>query len=183
MRLRDRYGRTRIGQSLLMARRLVEAGVTFVAYEDFETTEWDLHGTAGGDRFGLKKGTEIKGPHLDRALSALVEDLEDRGLLDSTLIVAWGEFGRTPRVNPGGGRDHYPAVYSALLAGGGLRHGQVVGASTAKAEFPRERPLSPGDVLATVYHVLGIDPRTAPADATGRPIPLLSAGEAIRELV
>jgi hypothetical protein len=182
-RLRDRYGRTRIGQCCLMARRLVEAGVTFVVYEDFETAEWDLHGPAGNDPFGVKRGTTLKGGQLDRALSALVEDLEDRGLLDRTLVVAVGEFGRTPKINGGGGRDHYPFVFSALLAGGGLRHGQVIGASTAKAEYPRERPLTPGDLLATVYHVLGIDPKTAPPDATGRPIPLLSEGEALRELI
>ena len=107
-RLRDRYGRTRIGQCCLMARRLVEAGVTFVAYEDYETCEWDLHGPAGNDPFGVNKGTRIKGAHLDRALSALVEDLEDRGLLDRTLVLAVGEFGRTPKVNGGGGRRPLP---------------------------------------------------------------------------
>jgi hypothetical protein len=183
VRLRDRYGRTRIGQCCLMARRLVEAGVTFVAYEDFETCEWDLHGPSGNDPYGVRKGTPLKGGHLDRALSALVEDLEDRGLLDRTLVVAVGEFGRTPKINTGGGRDHYPYVFSALLAGGGLSHGRVVGASTAKAEYPRERPLSPGDLLATIYHVLGIDPRTSPPDASGRPTPLLGEGTAIRELI
>jgi hypothetical protein len=181
VRLRDRYGRTRIGQCCLVARRLVEAGVTFVAYEDFETCEWDLHGPSGNDAYGVRKGTPLKGGHLDRALSALVEDLGDRGLLDRTLVVAVGEFGRTPKVNGGGGRDHY--VFSALLAGGGLNHGRVIGASTAKAEYPRERPLSPGDLLATIYHVLGINPETSPPDASGRPIPLLGDGTAIRELI
>lgn len=181
-RLRDQYGRTRLGQSCLMARRLVEAGVTFVAIEDYEFTEWDLHGPSGGG-MTARDGTALKGPHLDRALSTLVTDLDDRGLLDSTLVVVMGEFGRTPRINPTGGRDHYPYVFSVLLAGGGLRHGQVIGSSTSKAEHPRSRPLGPGDVLATVYHVLGIDPRLAPVDASGRPIPLLSEGAAIRELV
>ena len=180
-RLRDRYGRTRVGQSCLLARRLVEAGVTFVMVEDYEHTEWDLHGTNGGP--GVKAGTEIKGPHLDRAVSALVEDLEARGLLGRTLVVAVGEFGRTPRVNPNGGRDHWGRVFSALLAGGGLRHGQVIGASTAKAETPKERPLNPGDLLATVYHALGIDPQATANDPTGRPIPLVSDGEPICELV
>jgi len=180
-RLRDRYGRTRVGQSCLMARRLVEAGVTFVVVEDFEHTEWDLHGPSGGN-LTAEAGTRIKGPHLDRALSALLDDLAARGRLDSTLVVAMGEFGRTPRINGTGGRDHYPFVYSVLLAGGGLRHGQVIGASDARAEHPRERPLGPGDVLATVYHVLGIDPRTAPADGSGRPIPLVEKGDVIREL-
>jgi hypothetical protein len=183
MRLRDRYGRTRIGQCCLMARRLVEAGVTFVAYEDYETCEWDLHGPSGNDPYGVSKGTPLKGGHLDRALSTLVEDLGARGLLDRTLVVAVGEFGRTPKVNGGGGRDHYPSVFSALLAGGGLSHGRVVGASTAKADAPRERPLSPGDLLATIYRVLDIDPKASPSDATGRPIPLLSEGTAIRELI
>ncbi len=182
-RLRDHYGRTRIGQCCLMARRLVEAGVTFVAYEDYETCEWDLHGPAGNDPFGVKKGTALKGGHLDKALSALTDDLNDRGLLERTLVVVTGEFGRTPKINAGGGRDHYPFVFSALLAGGGLNHGRVVGASTANADRPRERATTPGDLLATVYHVLGIDPATAPPDATGRPIPLLSEGAAIRELL
>lgn len=182
-RLRDRYGRTRIGQCCLMARRLVEAGVTFVAYEDYETCEWDLHGPAGNDPFGVRKGTPLKGGHLDRALSALIDDLGARGMLDRTLVVVTGEFGRTPKVNPGGGRDHYPFVFSALLAGGGLNHGRTVGASTANGDRPRERPTTPGDLLATIYCVLGIDPATAPADTTGRPIPLLSEGAAIRELL
>ena len=182
VRLRDRYGRTRIGQCCLMARRLVEAGVTFVAYEDYETCEWDLHGPSGNDPHGVSKGTPLKGGHLDHALAALVEDLEDRGALDRTLVVVVGEFGRTPKINSSGGRDHYPFVFSALLAGGGLNHGRVVGASTAKADYPRERPLSPGDLLATIYRVLDIDPKVSPSDATGRPIPLLSEGTAIREL-
>jgi uncharacterized protein (DUF1501 family) len=163
-----------------MARRLVEAGVTFVAYEDYETCEWDLHGPSGNDPYGVSKGTPLKGGHLDRAL---VEDLGARGLLDRTLVVAVGEFGRTPKINGGGGRDHYPFAFAALLAGGGLNHGRVVGATTAKADSPRERPLSPGDLLATIYRVLDIDPKASPADATGRPIPLLSEGTAIRELI
>lgn len=182
VRLRDRYGRTRLGQSCLLARRLVEAGVTFVVVEDFEHAEWDLHGLGGGIQT-VETGTRLKGTHLDRALSALLDDLGDSGLLDTTLVVAVGEFGRTPQVNPAGGRDHHPMVYPALLAGGGLRHGRVIGASTAKAEVPRERPLVPGDILATIYHVLGIDPRLAPADGSGRPIPLLPQSEAIRELI
>jgi uncharacterized protein (DUF1501 family) len=182
VRLRDRYGRTRLGQSCLLARRLVEAGVTLVMIEDYEFMEWDLHATTGTDQT-VAKGTRVKGPHLDRALSALVDDLDDRGMLDRTLVLAMGEFGRTPKVNPNGGRDHWGNVFSVLLAGGGLRHGQVVGSSTARGENPKDRPLGPQNILATAYHVLGIDPTTAPLDTTGRPIPLLAEPEPIKELV
>jgi uncharacterized protein (DUF1501 family) len=180
--LRDRYGRTRVGQGCLLARRLVEAGVTFVTVEDFEFTEWDLHGGAGGG-MGVEPGTKVKGPHLDAALGTLVTDLADRGLLGRVLVQVFGEFGRTPKINPSGGRDHWGNVFSVLLAGGGLRHGRVVGASTAKGEYPRDRPLRPEDVLATTYHVLGIDRGQTAADPSGRPVAFLPGGEAIKELL
>jgi hypothetical protein len=181
-RLRDRYGRNRLGQCCLLARRLVEAGVTFVTIEDYEFTEWDLHGGPGGG-MPVKEGTDIKAPNLDRALSTLILDLEERGLLDRVLILVTGEFGRTPLVNPHGGRDHWGNVFSVLMAGGGLRHGQVIGSSTQRGERPRDRPLRPEDVLATMYHVLGIDPNLTVNDRTGRPIPLLPGGAAIREML
>ena len=180
-RLRDAYGRTRLGQGCLLARRLVEAGVTYVLIEDYEFMEWDLHGAPSATT--VEAGTKVKGPHLDRALSALVNDLDDRGMLQQVLVLVHGEFGRTPQVNPAGGRDHWGNVFSVLLAGGGLRHGQVVGSSTAKGEHPKDRPLRPDDMLATAYHVLGIDPRQTPPDQTGRPRELLEHPEPIRELV
>ncbi len=180
-RLRDAYGRTRLGQSCLMARRLVEAGVTYVLIEDYEFMEWDLHGAPSATT--VEAGTKLKGPHLDCALSSLVSDLHDRGMIDQVLIVVMGEFGRTPRVNPAGGRDHWGNVFSVLLAGVGLRHGQVIGSSTARGENPRERPLRPDHILATTYHVLGIDPRQTVLDQTGRPRELLADPEPIRELL
>ncbi|MBI2808571.1 MAG: DUF1501 domain-containing protein [Planctomycetes bacterium] len=180
-RLRDAYGRTRLGQSCLMARRLVEAGVTYVMIEDYEFMEWDLHGAPSATT--VEAGTRLKGPHLDWALASLIADLELRGLLDQVLVVVAGEFGRTPLINPAGGRDHWGNVFSVLLAGGGLRHGQVIGSSTARGEQPRDRPLRPDDVLATTYHVLGIDARQTVPDQTGRPREILSQPEPIRELV
>jgi uncharacterized protein (DUF1501 family) len=180
-RRRDRYGRTRLGQSCLLARRLVEAGVTFVNINDFEFMEWDLHGLGAGQT--VDAGTRIKGPHLDQALASLVSDLDERGLLDRVLVQVFGEFGGTPMINPAGGRDHWGNVFCVLLAGGGLRHGQVIGSSDAQGGVPHDRPLRPEDVLATTYHVLGIDPQLAPLDYAGRPIPLLPAAAPIRELI
>jgi uncharacterized protein (DUF1501 family) len=121
-------------------------------------------------------------PRFDRAYSALIEDLGQRGLLDSTLVLAWGEFGRTPRVNPQAGRDHYPSVFSAALAGGPVQGGRVVGASDAHGAFPRSNPKTPQDVLATVYRFLGVDTKQQYPNATGRPIPVLPSGEPIEEL-
>jgi hypothetical protein len=178
-RLRDRYGRTRLGQACLLARRLVEAGVTFVNVKDYELFEWDLHGTVGGP--GIE-GTRTKGPHLDMALSTLIEDLKVRGLLSRVLVQVFGEFGRTPNINTTAGRDHWGNVFTALYAGGGLRHGQVIGSSDARGAVPRDRPLGPADLLATTYRFLGISPDLAPIDFAGRPIPLLPGGEPIREL-
>jgi hypothetical protein len=178
-RLRDRYGRTRLGQGCLLARRLVEAGVTFVNVKDYEFFEWDFHGTVGGP--GIV-GTETKGPHLDMALSSLVRDLKERGLADRVLVQVFGEFGRTPNINTTAGRDHWGNVFNALYAGGGLQHGQVIGSSDAKGAVPQDRPLRPGDLLATMYKFLGIPLDLAPPDFAGRPIPLLPEGEAVREM-
>ena len=178
-RLRDRYGRTRLGQGCLLARRLVEAGVTFVNVKDYEFFEWDLHGTLGGP--GIE-GTRTKGPHLDMALSSLILDLKARGLLDHVLVQVFGEFGRTPNINTTAGRDHWGNVFTALYAGGGLRHGQVIGSSDARGAVPLDRPLGPGDLLATMYRFLGISTETSSKDFAGRPIRVLPAGEPIREM-
>jgi uncharacterized protein (DUF1501 family) len=146
---------------------------------------WDDHANAqpGWD---LEKGMRWRAPFLDQALSALIEDVYDRGLDERVMILALGEFGRTPRLsrnNGCGGRDHWPDAMTALVSGGGLRTGRVVGATSAKGEYPKERPLTPQDLLATVYHHLGIDPRQEFKDRSGRPVPILGAGEPIAELI
>ncbi|HEX5273051.1 MAG TPA: DUF1501 domain-containing protein, partial [Gemmataceae bacterium] len=154
-KVRERYGRHTFGQSALLARRLVEAGVTFVTVN---CVPWDHHGTAGRPRTDV--GGKLLIPPFDRALAALVEDLAQRGLYERTLVVAMGEFGRTPRLSHnanGTGRDHWPDAMTVLLSGGGLRTGQVVGATNARAEYPTQRPYSPKDILATIYRHLGID--------------------------
>ena len=170
---RDRYGRSRIGRSCLLARRLVEAGVTFVTISE---GDWDHHA-----RVAESCGRQV--PPMDAALATLVEDLSDRGLSDSVLVVAWGEFGRTPRLNGAGGRDHWPNNMSAMLAGGGLRMGQVVGGSDPKGERAIDRPWRPEDVIRTIYHVLGINPRIEFPDEFGRPFPILDRGRPIVDLI
>jgi hypothetical protein len=178
-RLADRYGQGPWGRYTLMARRLVEAGVTFVTVD---MPHWDDHSN-------IKAGHGYKLPHVDRAVSALVEDLKGRGLLDRVLVVVMGEFGRTPRLNKGQpgipipGRDHWGNAISVLMAGGGLKLGQVVGSTNARAEHPVDRPLKPADVLATVYHVLGIDTKLTFKDHSGRPHAILDEGEPIKEVV
>jgi hypothetical protein len=184
-RLRDRYGRNRWGQSALLARRLVEHGVTFVTVNtDPHSFTWDMHGslTKPGADSNARVMPEV-GPILDKMVCALVEDLLIRGLDRRVLVVVWGEFGRTPRVNTTGGRDHWGAAMSVVLAGGGLRMGQVIGSTTAKGEVPRDRPLWPQDVAATMYYHLGIDPAHTFLNPAGRPVPVLADGEVIRELV
>lgn len=171
---RDRYGRNTVGQSTLLARRLIEAGVRFVT---IDTGGWDSH---ANNFESLKKD---KLPAFDQYYSALIEDLDRRGRLDTTLILLWGEFGRTPRINPGAGRDHWPNVFTTVMAGGGLRVGQVLGASDARAEFPKERPISPQDVLATMYKQLGIDRDITYVNDANRPVPILNYGQPIKELV
>lgn len=176
---RDRYGRGAWGHYALMARRLVEAGVSFVTVD---MPHWDDHSQ-------IEKGHGAKLPVMDKAVGALVQDLADRGLLKDVLVMVMGEFGRTPRLNQGQpgisvpGRDHWGDAFSVMLAGGGLRTGQVVGATNDKAEHPIERPLTPADILATVYHVLGIDPRQTFLDNSGRPIPILDSGAPIQEII
>jgi uncharacterized protein (DUF1501 family) len=191
-RLRDRYGRHLWGQSCLLARRLTEAGTAVVVVDALAPEagkrlyfSWDDHANAqpGWD---MAEGMRWRAPFMDQALSALVEDIYDRGLDERVMVVACGEFGRTPRVATANnciGRDHYPDAMSALLSGGGLRTGQVVGSTTARGEYPKERPLSPRDLLTTVYRHLGVDHKHEFKDRGGRPIPILNDGEPIRELV
>jgi hypothetical protein len=184
-RLRDRYGRNRWGQSALLARRLVESGVTFVTVNtDPHSFTWDMHGslTKPGVDSNARVMPEV-GPLLDQMVAALVEDLHDRGLNKKVLVVVWGEFGRTPRVNATGGRDHWGSAMSVLLAGGGFRMGQVIGSTTAKGEVPQDRPLWPADVAATMYYHLGIEPSHSFVNTAGRPVPILNEGEVLRELV
>jgi hypothetical protein len=177
--LRDRYGRHTFGQSALLARRLVEAGVAFVTVN---CVPWDHHGTAG--RYRTEEGAKLLIPPLDRAIAALVEDLTQRGLYEKTLIVAMGEFGRTPRMNADGGRDHWGNTFSVLMGCGSMKMGQTVGKSTPRGEYVADRPISPQDVAATVFHHLGIDSRKVTfRDTQGRPVPLIETGEPIRELL
>ena len=173
--LRDRYGRNDLGQCCLLARRLVEAGVTFVTIQ--AGGGWDSH----SDNFKQLKTNLL--PKFDQSVAALVSDLADRGLQEDVLVMAYGEFGRTPRINPQAGRDHWPGAMSILYAGGGLRMGQAVGTTNATAEHPTSKPYTPGCVLSTIYHVLGIDHHHAFFDQAQRPMPILSEGEPITELV
>jgi uncharacterized protein (DUF1501 family) len=169
----DRCGAPAWSQRILLARRLVEAGVRLVTVD---LRWWDTH-VLGFD--SLRRGFL---PRFDQAYSALIEDLDQRGLLETTLVLAWGEFGRTPRVNAQAGRDHYPNVFSAALAGGPVRGGRVVGSSDSRGAFPRESPKTPQDVLATVYEHLGVDTRVQYTDGSGRPHAVLPSGRPIDEL-
>jgi hypothetical protein len=177
--VRDRYGRNEYGESFLLARRLVESGVRLVSVvwmyifpNGRVSNVWDNH--AGYGIHGARTGYDLLRspvciPPLDQALSALLEDLGQRGLLDETLVAAVGEFGRTPRINSTGGRDHWGACQSALLAGGGIRGGQVYGASDRVAAYVRDRPVSPADFLATIYYAFGLSPDQEIRDREGRP--------------
>jgi hypothetical protein len=177
-KVRDRYGRHTFGQSALLARRLVEAGVTFVTVN---CVPWDHHGTAG--RYRTDEGSKLLIPPFDRALAALVRDLIDRGLYDRTLVVAMGEFGRTPKMNTEGGRDHWGNVFSVLMGCGSMKMGQVIGRSSAKGEHVADRPVTPQDVTATVFHHFGIDARKVHfPDGLARPTALVETGEPVREL-
>ena len=191
--VRDRYGRNPLGQNLLLARRLIEAGVRLVNVvawcglapgDKFNSLEtWDMHGNGGIDIFGNGwNGLGWALPVCDTAVSALLDDLQQRGLLDQTLVVLVGEFGRTPRISRGAsaiGRDHWPNCYSAMLAGAGVRGGTVYGSSDAQAAYVKDRPVSPEDFGATLFHTLGIPPETGISPdgfsvraSTGRPIDL-----------
>lgn len=185
-RLRDQYGRTNFGQSLLLARRLVEAGVSLVTvralyWDRFpkppggKPVSWDAHA-------GLEKRMKLTAPGYDRGVAALVRDLHSRGLDRNVLVVAMGEFGRTPRMNRNAGRDHWGALMSVLLAGGGLQGGQVIGASNRNGEMPVDAPYRPENVLATVYQHLGIDPSVTFPDFNGRPRHVLERREPVAAL-
>jgi hypothetical protein len=177
--VRDRYGRHTFGQSALMARRLVEAGTPFVTVN---CVPWDHHGTA--PQLKTEEGAKKLIPPLDRAIAALIEDLIERGLYESTLVVAMGEFGRTPRMNKDAGRDHWGNTFSVLMGCGSMRMGQVIGRSSQRGEHVVDRPISPQDVAATVYHHLGIDSRAVTFDdRAGRPTYLIENGDPIRELL
>jgi uncharacterized protein (DUF1501 family) len=173
----DAYGRNMRGQNYLLARRLVEAGVPFVNVYDFQQQgqNWDTHAR------NFAQHREILLPPMDRGLSALIEDLEARGLLESTLVIGLGEFGRTPRINATAGRDHWPDCYSLILAGGGVRGGAVLGASDRFAAYPAHDPVSPADLAATVFWRFGLDPRSEIHDPQGRPY-ILSEGRPLVEL-
>jgi hypothetical protein len=189
---RDRYGRHLWGQSCLLARRLAEAGTSVITIDALSPVptnpiyfSWDDHSNPATG-WNLEGAMRWRAPFMDQGLSALIDDIYARSLDRKVMVVAVGEFGRTPRLaSPQGvlGRDHWPAAQSALISGGGLRMGQVVGATTSKAEYPVERPLSPQDLLATIYRHLGINPKATLNDFSGRPVEVLSFGEPIRELV
>ena len=178
-RLLDRYGRNLWGSSLVIARRLVEAGSTFVSvnWEEADSgNHWDMH----ANNFGMCR---VLLPVLDQIVSALVLDLEERGLLETTLVVVMGEMGRTPRVNGAAGRDHWPQCGFALLAGGGTKRGFVLGKTDEQAAYPVDRPVSAGDLVATIYQLLGVDPSLTVPDLTGRPISISHGGEPAWEVI
>jgi hypothetical protein len=191
-RLRDRYGRHPWGQSCLLARRLAEAGVAVITVDASTPIpgnplyfSWDDHANAqpGWD---MAKGMRWRAPYLDQALATLIDDLYGRGLDRQVLLVAMGEFGRSPRLSTANGcvgRDHWPDAMCALVSGGGLRMGQVVGSTNSRGEYPKEHPLTPKDLLATIYRHLGIDHRHQFRDLSGRPVAILPEGEPIAELI
>jgi hypothetical protein len=184
--VRKRYGLNRFGQGCLLARRLVERGVRFVTINMFETVfndiTWDIHGSAPFSPISCY--SELVGPMFDNAYSSLLEDLSHIGLLDNTLVLATGEFGRTPRVNPAGGRDHWPQCWTVVMAGGGVKGGQIVGSSDSIAGAPKDRPVMPGHVAATVYKCLGIPIDMELKTPQGRVVRLVDHGlEPIDELL
>lgn len=184
-KVRDRYGMNRFGQCCLLARRLIEAGSRFITVNAFLTVfdeiTWDIHGSKPFTSIeGMKN---IVAPMYDRAYSALIEDLSDRGMLDNTLVCNLSEFGRTPKVNPAGGRDHWPQCYTCYFAGGGVKGGRVVGRSDPIGGVPAERPADPAQVVATIYHSLGFDTEAHLPGPAGRPFPLVDFGKKpIKEL-
>ena len=176
--VRERYGMNRFGQCCLLARRLIEAGVRFVTINTFLTVfdeiTWDIHGSKPFTSIAGMR--DIVAPMYDRAYSALIEDLAGRGLLDDTMVCNIAEFGRTPRVNPAGGRDHWPQCYTVYFAGGGVQGGRVVGASDPIGGVPADRPVEPGDVVATIFHSLGLPIESHLPGPAGRPFPLVDFG-------
>lgn len=175
--LRERYGNCRVGQETILARRLAGAGVPFTLVNFSLNQDWDTH----NNNFQTLKTTRL--PELDRAVSTLLDDLEERGQLESTIVAVITEFGRTPKINPGAGRDHWSDVFSVMLAGGGLKSGICLGSSNPRGEIPQDRPIHINDVLATIYHQLGVPTNLVHNDELGRPVPVLDRGEPIRELL
>lgn len=183
--VRERYGRHRFGQCCLLARRLIEAGVRFVTINTFLTVfneiTWDIHGSKPFTTIDDMR--RIVAPMYDQAYSALIEDLSQRGLLGETLVCNLAEFGRTPKINAAGGRDHWPHCFTVGFAGGGVQGGRVIGASDALGGAPTDRPAPPGDVLATIFHSLGFDLTTQLPGPAGKPIPLVDSDwQPIQEL-
>jgi uncharacterized protein (DUF1501 family) len=180
-----RYGSSTFGRSCRLALSLVEGGVRLVTVNMFDSVfdnlTWDCHADGGSLATTLDDYRDTLCPMFDAAYTALLDDLKERGLMDTTLVVAMGEFGRTPHLNPRGGRDHWPGCWSVLFAGAGVRGGQVVGSSDATGGEPKDRPVSPAEVAATVYHALGLDPATCLPGPDGRPLPLADAAP-VREL-
>ncbi len=176
--VRRRYGLNKFGQSCLLARRLVEGGVRFVTVNMFETVfneiTWDIHGSAPFSPISCY--SDLVGPMFDNGFSSLLEDLQERGLLENTMVVATGEFGRTTRINPAGGRDHWPGCWSMIMAGGGIQGGRVVGESDEIGAYPKSRPVTPGEVVATIYHQFGVDLETELKGPSGRVIPVVDYG-------
>jgi hypothetical protein len=177
--LRERYGMNRFGQCCLLARRLIEAGVRFVTINTFLTVfdeiTWDIHGSKPFTSIdGMKR---IVAPMYDQAYCALVEDLQQRGLLPTTLVACFAEFGRTPKVNPAGGRDHWPQCWTTYFAGGGVVGGRVVGESDPIGAVPADRPVEPAELIATIFHSLGLDLETTLPGPAGRPFTLVDAGK------
>jgi Protein of unknown function (DUF1501) len=178
---RARYGRHLSGSSMLVARRLVEAGVPFVSvhaeiFGDYGHS-YDMH----ENNFGMLKNSNL--PILDQAWPALIQDLDDRGLLETTIVVVMGEMGRSPRINAKAGREHWPQCGFCLFAGGGIRPGTVFGATDKQAAYPAGNPVSPGDLVATIYHLLGVDPHMTVPDRLGRPMSIAHGGEPIWDIV
>jgi hypothetical protein len=178
-KVRERYGMTRFGQSCLLARRLIEAGVRFVTVNTFLTVfdeiTWDIHGSKPFT--SIEGMRDIVAPAYDRGYSALLEDLTARGMLDKTLVCNLAEFGRTPRINPAGGRDHWPQVWTQKFAGGGVQGGRVIGRSDPIGGVPAERPVEPAEVVATIFHSLGLDIESHLPGPQGRPFPLVDFGK------
>ncbi len=175
---RDRYGRHKFGQTLILARRLVEAEVPLITvnWSKLNADQWDTH------KDNYKRLGEKLLPPFDQGMSALLEDLDQRGLLESTMVLCLGEFGRTPKINKDAGRDHWPDCYSVLMAGGGLPRGFVLGTSDRHAAYPLYDPVGPWDIAATMYHLLGVDPHRHVRDRENRPF-ILSPGRVIEDLV
>jgi hypothetical protein len=183
--LKDKYGRNRFGMSCLLARRLIEADVRFVTVNMFETVfneiTWDIHGSAPFSP--IQAYRDLLGPMFDNAYASLLEDLTSRGLLDSTMVVAMGEFGRTPKINPAGGRDHWPQCWTVSMAGGGVKGGQVIGSSDEIGAYPKDRPVAAASVAATILHGLGVEIDKELPGPQGRPMPVIDRGiEAVKEL-